>query len=107
MESAVESSVACPLVVGSVSVRLTSSAPANPHGDEEVAATPSHKWCVYIRSPLQQNKENSLPKDLSFIEKVVFALHPSFPRPTRVVTSPPFEVIESGWGEFVIGVQVQ
>ena len=48
-----------------------------------------------------------MPKDLGlFIEKVVFALHPSFPKPTRVVTSPPFEVVESGWGEFIVGVQI-
>jgi len=38
------------------------------------------------------------------IKRVVFQLHPSFNNPTRVVESPPFELSESGWGEFEIAI---
>ncbi|KAF0903297.1 hypothetical protein E2562_026577 [Oryza meyeriana var. granulata] len=57
----------------------------------------SHKWTVYVRSATNE--------DLSVIVKrVVFQLHPSFTNPTRVVEQPPFELSESGWGEFEIAI---
>ncbi|EFJ24512.1 hypothetical protein SELMODRAFT_174113 [Selaginella moellendorffii] len=59
----------------------------------------SHKWTVYIRSATNE--------DLGpIISKVVFQLHPSFNNPTRVVESAPFELSESGWGEFEISMTV-
>mmetsp|Transcript_9532 Transcript_9532/g.24183 ORF Transcript_9532/g.24183 Transcript_9532/m.24183 type:complete len:213 (+) Transcript_9532:264-902(+) len=59
----------------------------------------SHKWTVYIRGAGNQ--------DLSaWVSKVVFQLHPSFPNPNRTVDTPPYELTETGWGEFEIGVQV-
>lgn len=36
------------------------------------------------------------------IKRAVFQLHSSFNNPTRVVEGPPFELSESGWGEFEI-----
>ncbi|XP_008791265.2 transcription initiation factor TFIID subunit 14b-like isoform X1 [Phoenix dactylifera] len=57
----------------------------------------SHKWTVYVRSATNE--------DLSVIVKsAVFQLHPSFNNPTRVVESAPFELSESGWGEFEIAI---
>ncbi|XP_020592194.1 transcription initiation factor TFIID subunit 14b isoform X2 [Phalaenopsis equestris] len=57
----------------------------------------SHKWTVYVRGATNE--------DLGVIVKrVVFQLHPSFNNPTRVVESPPFELSESGWGEFEIAI---
>lgn len=57
----------------------------------------SHKWTVYVRGATNE--------DLSVvIKRVVFHLHPSFNNPTRVVESPPFELSESGWGEFEIAI---
>jgi YEATS domain-containing protein 4 len=57
----------------------------------------SHKWTVYIR---HANNE-----DLSVIVKrAVFQLHPSFTNPTRVIEQPPFELSETGWGEFEIAI---
>ena len=42
-------------------------------------------------------------QDLSKIfKKVVFKLHESFHKPTRTISVPPYEVSESGWGEFEI-----
>lgn len=40
------------------------------------------------------------------IKKVVFQLHPSFNNPTRSVEAAPFELTETGWGEFEIGMTV-
>ncbi|CAM0912646.1 unnamed protein product [Alopecurus aequalis] len=57
----------------------------------------SHKWTVYIRSATNE--------DLSVIVKrAVFQLHPSFNNPTRVIEQPPFELSETGWGEFEIAI---
>ncbi|KAK6136671.1 hypothetical protein DH2020_029578 [Rehmannia glutinosa] len=57
----------------------------------------SHKWTVYVRGATNE--------DLGVVVKrAVFQLHSSFNNPTRVVDSPPFEVSESGWGEFEIAI---
>ncbi|KAL8156421.1 transcription initiation factor TFIID subunit 14b-like isoform X1 [Apium graveolens] len=57
----------------------------------------SHKWTVYVRGATNE--------DLSVVVKrAVFQLHSSFNNPTRVVESPPFELSESGWGEFEIAI---
>uniref|UniRef100_A0ACD6A997 Uncharacterized protein n=1 Tax=Avena sativa TaxID=4498 RepID=A0ACD6A997_AVESA len=57
----------------------------------------SHKWTVFIRSATNE--------DLSVIVKrAVFQLHPSFTNPTRVIEQPPFELSETGWGEFEIAI---
>lgn len=40
------------------------------------------------------------------VSKVVFGLHTSFKQPTRTVESPPYEVTETGWGEFDITITV-
>ena len=46
-------------------------------------------------------------EDIStFVSKVAFKLHPSFPRPEHVVTQAPFRIDEVGWGEFVITCSV-
>lgn len=59
----------------------------------------SHKWTVYVRGAGNE--------DLSvIIKRAVFQLHPSFNNPTRVVESPPFELSESGWGEFEIVISL-
>ena len=38
--------------------------------------------------------------------QVVFELHPSFTVPTRPLEQQPFEVTESGWGEFEVVVRL-
>ncbi|KAF3335818.1 Protein AF-9-like protein [Carex littledalei] len=59
----------------------------------------SHKWTVYVRGATNE--------DLSVIlKRVVFQLHPSFNNPTRVIEAPPYEVSESGWGEFEIAISL-
>lgn len=60
----------------------------------------THRWTLYVRSP-----------DPSFdlsraISKVIFQLHPSFAQPTRELVYPPYEVTETGWGEFEASIRL-
>jgi hypothetical protein len=38
---------------------------------------------------------------------VTFTLHPSFKQHVRTLSAPPFEVTETGWGEFEIGISIE
>mmetsp|Transcript_10785 Transcript_10785/g.21097 ORF Transcript_10785/g.21097 Transcript_10785/m.21097 type:complete len:219 (+) Transcript_10785:3631-4287(+) len=89
MERLAGVTVSKPIVFGSMSLYQGKKADENN----------SHKWVCYLRP--------SGDEDLStFIEKVNFQLHPSFTQPNRVVMRPPFEIYESGWGEFEICIQI-
>lgn len=45
--------------------------------------------------------------DLSkFIKKIIFKLHDTYVNPSRSIESPPFEVTETGWGEFEITIRI-
>ncbi|KHN25442.1 transcription initiation factor TFIID subunit 14b [Glycine soja] len=57
----------------------------------------SHKWTVYVRGATNEDLG-------TIIKHAVFQLHSSFNNPTRVVESPPFELSESGWGEFEVSI---
>lgn len=41
-----------------------------------------------------------------FIRRVQFKLHDSFPQPMRTCDRPPYQVSETGWGEFEVGVKI-
>ncbi|EGG04872.1 uncharacterized protein MELLADRAFT_37191, partial [Melampsora larici-populina 98AG31] len=41
-----------------------------------------------------------------YIRKVTFKLHDSYTNPIRTVDKPPFEITETGWGEFVILIKI-
>lgn len=76
----------CPIVYGSISFWLgnTKAGSASEH---------THRWSLYVRG--------ADGRDISYaIDKVVFTLHPTIPNNVREVTSHPFEVTETGWGEF-------
>ncbi|XP_058085085.1 transcription initiation factor TFIID subunit 14b isoform X3 [Magnolia sinica] len=79
--------ISIPIVYGTISFWL----------GKKASEYQSHKWTVYVRGATNE--------DLSVVVKrVVFQLHPSFNNPTRVVESAPFELSESGWGEFEIAI---
>lgn len=59
----------------------------------------THSWTCFIKS--FSNEDMS-----SYIKKVQFKLHESYANPTRVITKPPYEVNETGWGEFEIQIKV-
>ncbi|XP_067270064.1 protein ENL isoform X3 [Pseudorasbora parva] len=59
----------------------------------------THDWMVFVRGP-----ENS---DIQhFVDKVVFRLHESFPKPKRVCKEPPYKVEESGYAGFLMPIEV-
>ncbi|CAH0557463.1 unnamed protein product [Brassicogethes aeneus] len=61
----------------------------------------THKWMVYVRGPTES------PDVSSFIQKVVFYLHPSYkPYDVVEVLESPFHLARRGWGEFPIRVQI-
>lgn len=81
--------VSKPIIYGSTSFYLGKKA-------EE---TKTHRWYIYVRS--------ADGEDLSYmISRVSFTLHQSFSNPLRVLSSPPFEVSECGWGEFDCKIQI-
>ncbi|ETI45331.1 hypothetical protein F441_10004 [Phytophthora nicotianae CJ01A1] len=81
--------VSKPILYGSVATYLGRKA-------EE---TKTHRWSIYLRGADNE--------DLSYmISKVVISLHVSFANPVRVLTEPPYEVTELGWGEFDTLIQI-
>ncbi|KAI9248099.1 exocyst complex component Sec5-domain-containing protein [Sporodiniella umbellata] len=59
----------------------------------------THRWTVMVKG---LNNE-----DLTYyVKKVVFKLHETYPNPIRTIEQPPFEVSETGWGEFEIMIKI-
>ncbi|KAK6190696.1 hypothetical protein SNE40_002501 [Patella caerulea] len=59
----------------------------------------THQWTVYVKP--YKNEDLSI-----YVKKVHFKLHESYPNPNRVVTKPPYEVTETGWGEFEVIIKI-
>ncbi|GIX83914.1 hypothetical protein CEXT_629862 [Caerostris extrusa] len=59
----------------------------------------THTWSVFVRGLNGSSIEH-------FIEKVVFHLHDSFPKPKRVIKAPPYMVSESGYAGFLMPIDV-
>ncbi|KAF0986668.1 hypothetical protein HZS_1862 [Henneguya salminicola] len=72
-----------PFVFGNVARAFTS-----PRADSR-----THEWTLYVKP--YYNEDFSV-----FIKKVQFKLHESYPNFTRDVFEPPYEINETGWGEF-------
>ncbi|XP_073065643.1 transcription initiation factor TFIID subunit 14b-like isoform X2 [Primulina eburnea] len=82
-----DSEICLPIVYGNIAVWLGKKATEHQ----------SHKWTIYVRGATNE--------DLGVvIKRVVFQLHSSFNNPTRIIENPPFELSESGWGEFEIAM---
>ncbi|KAG4068326.1 hypothetical protein HA402_007846 [Bradysia odoriphaga] len=59
----------------------------------------THDWELYVRG--------CDAADIShYIDKVVFNLHESFPRPKRVFKEPPYSLKESGYAGFVLPIDI-
>lgn len=88
--------VSRPIIYGNIAV------PLKPNDRKaDTPADHTHKWTIFIRD--HSDKE----ADLSyFIKKVVFKLHDTYTQPSRSIEKPPFEVTETGWGEFEISIRV-
>ncbi|XP_030289470.1 protein ENL [Sparus aurata] len=59
----------------------------------------THDWMVFVRGPETGDIQH-------FVEKVVFRLHESFPKPKRVCKEPPYKVEESGYAGFLMPIEV-
>ncbi|KAJ3158867.1 NuA4 histone H4 acetyltransferase complex and the SWR1 complex subunit [Geranomyces michiganensis] len=68
--------------------------------DKRADPSHTHKWTVFVR-PVHQNEDLSL-----YIKRVQFKLHESFDPALRTCDAPPYEVHETGWGEFDIPIKI-
>ncbi|KAB0795378.1 hypothetical protein PPYR_12217 [Photinus pyralis] len=59
----------------------------------------THQWTVYVKP--YYNEDMS-----AFIKKVHFKLHESYTNQNRIVVKPPYEISETGWGEFEIVIKI-
>ncbi|CAD7081419.1 unnamed protein product [Hermetia illucens] len=59
----------------------------------------THQWTVYVKP--YYNEDMS-----AYVKKVHFKLHESYANPNRIVTKPPYEVTETGWGEFEVVIKI-
>ncbi|XP_061712709.1 YEATS domain-containing protein 4 [Cydia pomonella] len=59
----------------------------------------THQWTVYVKPYANEDMSN-------YIKKVNFKLHESYANPNRIVTKPPYELTETGWGEFEIVIKL-
>ncbi|KZZ95760.1 YEATS family protein [Ascosphaera apis ARSEF 7405] len=76
---------------------------AQPFGpDDRPAGIPedhTHKWRIFVRGVDGA--------DISYwLKKVQFKLHETYAQCVRTIESPPFEVNETGWGEFEIQIKL-
>jgi len=79
-------------------------------GEKETAPSGhTHKWTVAVRSATSSPDSDIVggADDLGyFIKRVTFKLHDTYPNAVRNVDKPPFEVSETGWGEFEVTIKV-
>ncbi|CUS12024.1 unnamed protein product [Tuber aestivum] len=83
-----------PFVYGSIAT------PVNP--DKKPPNLPpdhTHQWTVSVKGVDGADVSH-------FIKKVQFKLHDTYANPLRTCESPPFEVSETGWGEFEIVIKI-
>ncbi|KAI9028538.1 YEATS domain-containing protein 4-like protein [Hyaloraphidium curvatum] len=92
------------IIYGSHAIPLPEKNPENGH---------THKWSIFVRGCGHTVTPNGIvaspnPSDdcSNWVKRVQFKLHESFENHVRTVEQYPFEVIESGWGEFEIIMKV-
>jgi len=117
--------VSVPFIYGSSASAILKKAsseqarhPRTAHALQAAPDAHSHRWTVYLRGVGGEDLTHVISKALSKLvspaaqltrlpgAQVTFALHPSFAPPTRTLSEPPYEVTETGWGEFEIGITV-
>uniref|UniRef100_A0A8D8LUE4 Protein AF-9 n=1 Tax=Cacopsylla melanoneura TaxID=428564 RepID=A0A8D8LUE4_9HEMI len=59
----------------------------------------THDWEVFVRGPDNADIYH-------FIDKVVFHLHETFPKPKRTIKEPPYVVKESGYAGFTLPIDI-
>jgi len=88
----------------------TSTSAANTEREVSVSGTPAPSTGVSTRgreSETDYHKMVGGKDDIShFIKRVQFKLHETYPQHTRNIDKPPFQVTETGWGEFDIQIKI-
>jgi len=79
-----------PIIYGNISQHFGKKRESDGH---------THDWTVYVKP--YENEDMS-----SYVKKVQFRLHESYPNPNRIVSKPPYEVSETGWGEFEVQIKI-
>nr|ACO11108.1 YEATS domain-containing protein 4 [Caligus rogercresseyi] len=79
-----------PIVYGNVSRHFGKKRESDGH---------THDWTVYVKPYNNEDMSN-------YVKKIQFKLHDSYPNPNRIVTKPPYEVSETGWGEFEVQIKI-
>lgn len=59
----------------------------------------THQWTVYLKP--YDNEDMAM-----YVKKVHFKLHESYANPNRILTKAPYEVTETGWGEFEVVIKI-
>ena len=68
----------------------------------------THRWRIFVRGiPISNSAgQQQQSTDIShWLRKVQFKLHDTYANSVRMIESPPFEVEETGWGEFEIAIK--
>ncbi|XP_040570250.1 YEATS domain-containing protein 4 [Lepeophtheirus salmonis] len=79
-----------PIVYGNISRHFGKKRESDGH---------THDWTIYVKPFNNEDMSN-------YVKKVQFKLHDSYPNPNRIVTKPPYEVSETGWGEFEVQIKI-
>ncbi|CAH0555228.1 unnamed protein product [Brassicogethes aeneus] len=59
----------------------------------------THQWTVYVKPYVNEDMS-------AYVKKVHFKLHESYTNQNRIVVKPPYEISETGWGEFEIVIKI-
>lgn len=59
----------------------------------------THQWTVYVKP--YNNEDMS-----TWVKKIHFKLHESYANANRTLAKPPYEVTETGWGEFEVVIKL-
>jgi hypothetical protein len=58
----------------------------------------THEWIVYVRPPKGGQ--------FIYVDKVKFTFHDTCVKPVEICSQPPYQSVQTGWGNFTIQLQV-
>ncbi|QPG73788.1 hypothetical protein FOA43_001102 [Brettanomyces nanus] len=88
-------SISKPIMYGNNAEQISEANPLPPGAPKDH----THIWTLFVKDATGQ--------DMSlYVKKVVFKLHETYPNSMRTVEKPPFELRESGWGEFEVAIRI-
>ncbi|CAH2350025.1 protein AF-9 homolog [[Candida] railenensis] len=88
-------SISVPVYYGNHAVKL-----APEKRTEKTPVDHTHEWTVFIKPAIEGFDLTPL------IKKVTFKLHETYESPVRTVERPPYQVTETGWGEFEVIIKL-